>query len=197
MPVKFDVAKFDNDPWVKGDIVSVIPDGMDFSQSASGFFIGVEITDATYEQANHYIHGWQIDFVFTLLAQNASGWRYQIEVDPAVLDVSETAKANIKSEMQDHVEGSEYWEGASVFAFSANSMTVDIPKNGPYQSANGMSNLDYLQWLKRDFSDKFKTTIGVRRYYFDPTEVDKVPANGSVQITKAQALARIIDRLDL
>ncbi len=100
--------------------------------------------------------------------------------------------------MQDHCNGgSEYWEGCNVVSFTASSMTVDIPKNGVYQTANGLSDLDYLKLLKSDFSDIFMTVLNVRRYYFLEADVDTaISQGGQITLTKAQALNKVQDRLD-
>ena len=155
------------------------------------------ISDATHAEAQHYIEGWVIDFSHTIENQNANFWWITIEVDPAYIDASETSRAELKAGMQDHVTTTEYWEGTSVVSFTSSSMTVKIPKNGVYQTAEGLSNLDYLKLLKSDFSDVFKTFLKIRRYHFSGAGVDTVIAQGgSITITKAQALNNIIDRLD-
>jgi len=76
-------------------------------------------------------------------------------------------------------------------------LVVDIPKNGIYQTAQGLTNTAYLQALKSDFSDIFRESIAVRRYYFLEADVDAAYAlpNGQVTLTTAQALAKIVDKL--
>ena len=154
------------------------------------------ISDASHAEAQHYIEGWEIDFSHTLDNQNNNFWWVIIEVDPAYIDASETSKTELKTSMQDHVVNSKYWAGSSVVSFTSSSMTVKIPKGGTYQTAEGLSNLDYLKLLKSDFSDIFKTFLKIRRYHFSEADVDNVIAQGGeITITKAQALNNIIDRL--
>jgi len=196
MPVSFTIAKVDVSPHVKGDIVSIVPRIRDMWDH--DLFIGVVVPDATREEARHFIHSWKVDFKHTLNSENAFGWQYTIEVDPVYISASEIGKSELKDRMQDHVNNtSKYWEGSQVVSFSPNSMTVNIPKNGPYQTAKELSNLDYLKLLKSDFSDIFKTVINVRRYHFSEADVDQVVALGNVvTLTKAQVLNKILDRLD-
>lgn len=147
----------------------------------------------------HYAFGWEVDFVHVLVDQDQDSWTYRLEVDPALISASDVGKAEMKTAMRDHIEsGSEYWEGSQVLSFGPNSITVQIPKNGPYQVANGMSDNNYRKLLRSDFSDIFKTVINIRRYHFSESDVDDLVNNhgGQRTVTAAQAMSVIIDRLD-
>lgn len=99
--------------------------------------------------------------------------------------------------MQDHVENSEYWDGSQVVSFTSSSMTVDVPKNGIYQMASGLNNLDYLKLLKSNFRDVFRTQLNVSRYHFSESDVDAViAAGGTVTRTKQQAITHMLDKLE-
>lgn len=197
MSAKFDVAKINLRSFSKGEIVSIAPEGMDCSDDTVNF-ICVEITNVTREEAHDYVNEWKIDFDYNQLSQNAQRWIYEVTVDPVYISATETGKAQIKQEMRDHIEsGSEYWEGCTVLDFTAESITVRIPKNGVYQTAEGLSDVEYLRILKLDFSDIFKTVFAIRRYYFTEAYVDQVVAAGNyVAITKSESLSIIQDRLD-
>jgi hypothetical protein len=198
MPAYITLAAKDFKSYKKGDILSVAIEGKQHTISSSGNFVGVEITGATGEQVKHFTLDWQVDFSHTLNSENAFGWQFIIEVDPAYISMSNVGKAELKDGMQDHINNtSKYWEGSTVVGFTSNSMTVNIPKNGPYQTANGLSDIDYLKKLKRDFSDIFKTRINPHRYHFSEADVDIVLANGgTITVTKEVALNKIIDKLD-
>jgi len=197
MPAYLDIAARDLTSYKKGDIVAIAIEGKQCSVDPSGAFVGLTISDASRDQVHHYVNDWKIDFKHTLNGQNAFGWQYIIEVDPIYISVSEVGKAELKSKMQDHINNSPYWEGSEVVAFTTISMTVNIPKNGPYQTAHGLDNIDYLKLLKSDFSDIFKARLNIRRYHFSEADVDQVIAGGgAITLTKAQALSKIIDRLE-
>jgi len=146
---------------------------------------------------HHYINDWHIDFRHVFVAENELGWRYRIEVDPIYISASDVGKQEVKSEMVSLVESGEYWEGSRVFKIKSDYMTVDIPKNGVYQTASGLSDLDYLKLLKKDFSDVFRQRLNVSRYHFSEADVDTViAAGGTIEQTKLQALNKVLDKLE-
>lgn len=203
MPAKLSVAGVDmKGRYTKGDIISVLPEGGDWgNRQVPPNWVRLEITDATTAQAQQYLEGWSIDFVFTLVNQNASGWRYRVEVDPAVISASGVGKNDLKSEMQSlitYAEPDSLWDGCSTVNFKSDGWTVDIPKNGPYQTATGDTDEEYRQELKADVQDKFTAAVALRRYRFADADVDYAlgQPNGYVAITKAQALNKIIDKLE-
>ena len=196
MPAFLDIAAMDLKSYDKGDIISIAPDMC--SQDPSGRMVGVEITDTTVEESLRYVHDWQVDFEHTLVGQNAFGWQYTISVDPIYISASDVGRGELKDKMITHIENSSnYWEGSAVVSFTSNSMTVNIPKDGPYQTAHGLDNIDYLKLLKSDFSDIFKTRLKASRYHVSESDVDTIiAAGGFMQITKAQALNKVIDKLE-
>lgn len=181
-----------------GEVVDVKPEGHIWgTREQPPGYVHFTITGATVEQVLEYIGAWDIDFLHTLVNQNAAGWRYRIEVDPIYISASDVGKTELKAAMQDHVEGgSEYWEGSVVVSFTTSSMTVDIPKNGVYQTAEGLTDVQYLKLLRDDFRDIFMTQLDQRRYYFAQADVDTALANnGELTMTKAEAQAAVIDKL--
>jgi len=184
----------------KGDIASLLPEGAEYgSREVPPDYVRLEISDATNAQVLQYITGWDVDFKHTLVSQNGSGWRYQVEVDDIYIDASQRSKVQIKGNMIRHIDDatSGPWEGCATVSFTPTQLVVDIPKNGIYQTAQSMNNTAYLQALKSDFSDIFRESIAVRRYYFLEADVDAAYAlpNGQVTLTTAQALAKIVDKL--
>ena len=185
----------------KGDIVSIVPDGGVFgSKEVPPDFVRLEISDATFNEALHYIQNWTVDYEHTLVSQNATGWRYRIEVDPQYVDVSSRSKQAIKQAMLDHIDGAatgSLWDGSAIVSFSQIEMVVDIPKQGVYETANSLTKSQYLQALKADFSDIFSEGFAWKRYHFSEADVDAAVAlpNGQVTGTKAQVLNKLVDKL--
>ena len=184
----------------KGDIVSIVPDGGEFgTKEVPPDFVRLEISDATTAQAQQYIEQWTVDFKHTLVTQNAAGWRYRIEVDDIYVDTSQRSKVMIRQNMIDHIDGAigGPWQGAVTVSFTPTELVVDIPKNGVYQTANALTDTNYLLALKLDFSDIFRESLALRRYYFTKADVDLAYGlpNGQVTLTTAQALTKIVDKL--
>ena len=182
-----------------GEIVDVKDDGHVWgTREQPPNYIHVTVTGATREQASEYLEGWQIKFLFTLVNQNAAGWRYRVEVDPAYISASNMGQAQMKSQMQEMVTSTEEWEGSSVQSFTSTSMTVDIPKNGVYQTGSGLTNQQYLALLKSMFADVFDNFLDPRRFKFADSDVATALAgDGTWTLTKAEAQAELIDKLTL
>ena len=187
--------------YIKGDIVSIVPDGGDWGTKVKPpDYIRLEISDTTTAQATQYIEQWIVDFKHTLVSQNGSGWRYQVEVDDVYVDVSQRSKVMIRGTMITHIDEatSGPWEGCATVSFTPTTLVVDIPKNGIYQTAQGLTNTAYLQALKSDFSDIFREALALRRYHFPEADVDAAYGllDGYVVLTTAQALPKLLDKLD-
>jgi hypothetical protein len=199
MPVKLLVRAMTFGNHEKGDVVSVLPEGADYgNKECLPNYIRLIITDATRDEVQHYTFDWQVDFSHTLVNENTLSWRYRIETDPVYVSASDVGKNVLKEQMKTHCEGgSEYWAGCSVVQLKVDKMVVDIPKNGPYQTASGLSDFEFLKLLKSDFSDIFKTRLAIRRYYFAEADVDQAIAlGGTIELTKLQALNKVVDRLE-
>lgn len=200
MPAYLDIATRDLDTFKKGDIVSISIKGKGGSIDPTGAFITLIISDATREQAYRYIRDWKIDFSHTLVSQNAFGWQFLIEVDPVWISASGIGRASVKDKMRSHIDNARAgspWQGCMVALFSVNSMTVNVPKNGTYQTTKGLDNIDYLGALKSDFRDIFRSQLMPRRYYFSEADVDQVvAAGGTITLTKVQVLSKVLDKLE-
>ena len=201
MPAYLDIAARDLTSYKKGDIVGIAIKGKEGSQGPSGAFITLIISDATREQAYRYIRDWKIDFSHTLVSQNAFGWQFLIEVDPVYVSASGIGRAVIKDKMRNHIDNASIdspWHGCLVALFTSDSMTVTVYKNGTYQTAKGLDNIDYLATLKADFRDIFRKQWLPRRYHFSESDVDQViAAGGTITLTKVQVLNKVLDKLDV
>lgn len=187
--------------YAKGDIVSMATQGGVFgTKEVPPDFVRLEVSDANNAEVEQFLFNWSVDFSHTLVTQNASGWRFRLEVGPQYLDASNRSKAVIKGAMLRHINDANAtspWKGCLVDSFTQTEIVVDIPKGGVYQTAQSLTESQYLLALKSDFSDIFRESFRVRRYYFMIADVDfaLTQLNGQVTLTKVQALAKIVDKL--
>ena len=157
-------------------------------------FIRITLTDADKSQVTQYLFDWVVDFEWTIQSQNAAGWRFRVEVDPQYVSASGTGRDILRQEMEDWVAEPYEAQGAggTVVTISASQLVADIPKTG----LGAAEDLAKRAELKSRFSDKFRDTVLPRRYYFASSDVDTVIGNGGLQdLTRAQAIALLIDRL--
>ena len=150
------------------------------SMEALPDFVVVTISDATADQIIHYTENYKNVIDYALIASNASGRRYSLSVDPKIIEL-EGEDAGIKQEVRALLVD-DY--NAVIVSYDSVTATavVDIP------------NTDWAL-LKADVKDIFEQHY-IDRYVFSESDVDLALSNGgTVTITKAQALARIIDRL--
>lgn len=213
-PVYLQVAAMDfPGKFRKGDIVEVYASGtLKSDWCVPPDWCWAEITDRSKNQVNAYLTGWNIQFVQTLMNQNATRWRFRIEVDPVYISASELGKYEIKQEMTDYINGhvthwASLWYKCSIVSFNNAGIVIDIPK--PYQGNTMYDGTDpewilmwetnhtgFLKELRDDFHDKFATVLDIRRYYFNPDSVDIIIGQGGEWVgTHTQALNHIIDKL--
>lgn len=182
---KGDVVTVKDEPWAWG-AKEGLPD-----------FIRVTISDATAAQVANFLDAWPTDYQFSIVNQNASGWRFRVEVDPAYISATGVGRDVLKSEMTAWV--TEPYEGGrgaggTVVSFAVDSMTCDIPKTGLGSAEDLVKRAE----LKARFSDRFATLFQPARYHFAASDVDTVVASGGLQtLSRAQAQAVIVDRLAL
>lgn len=183
MPCKILIRAQLAGPWQIGFPVLVVEDDHEFGiREALPEFVVIRITDATKDQVIHFIKKWKTNFTHEILAENVSGYRIKISVHPRVVSVfgqNQGLKTAIKLELVGN------W-GAVIFdaALDQQYVTIDIPK--PVN----------LQALKVDILDKFEQDLDVCINYFTVADVDLViAAGGYMEMNKAQALAKLKNRL--
>ncbi len=141
----------------------------------------VRITDATKAQAEHYLESWQKEFVHEILQDHVMGYRVKVSVDPAFISASganKELKARLKTDLVRN------W-GVSIVSYENYEVVFDIPK--PVD----------LQALKAHVYDVFSERVDTRFYYFSSEDVDLALAQGGyIELTKAQVLNRIKNKLD-
>lgn len=151
-------------------------------------WVRLRITDASKSQVEHFLDNWRNEFTFDLVASNVFGRRYQIGVNPAVVQVF-GADAGVKQAMRDYIV-SNYNATLIAFDQSQVSATFDIP------NPVGQTWPEFLQQARASILDAFEQQVSTNRYRFSDADVAlAVAAGGSMELTTAQALARIIDRL--
>jgi len=151
-------------------------------------YVVLTIPDATKAEVDTYTNNWVNTFSYELLGSNAAGRRYKMSVNPKVVTDFGIDKG-FGIEIKNYVV-SEYGAVLVNAAVNQEWATFDIPN----PTAVGWTL--YAQQIKADLLDVFETQVATRRYIFSPADVDiAVAAGGFIEITKAQAIARIVDRL--
>ncbi len=182
MPVEILIAATNLNSSKKGDICAVHDSPWTWGNKESlPRYVQLTISDATEAQTHHYLDQWTTKFDHEILNEDGSGYRVRVSVDPSVISASNVGKSQIKSRMLSWIEGN--YNGQSV-TFTADSMTVDIPK--PVD----------LQEVKRAFADIFDVRFQKRKYHFSDADVDTVVGQGgTIVLTTAQALNYIKDKV--
>ena len=143
-------------------------------------FVIIEISDRAAHQIEPYMASKTNAFTWEVVASNASGRRYRIEVNANVA-ADFPAKA-VGNELKDYLIAN---YGATLHAHDEQNkqwMEINIPNT---------------QWsdLKSDILDKFEETIRMRRYLFAESDVDFVASRGGFYSTTLSTVgSRIIDR---
>ena len=198
----------------KGEITSVF-DGADFANKVRlPRLLRVEVTGATAVQVEGWLNRVRQYLLYSIVAENALGWRIKIEIDPNVQSMTGVANA-LKKQFRDYIlqigddpqQDHPDWEASEVSHTDAE-MIVDIAKA---QAAD-------LTAIKIEASVYFNQEIADllhwRKYYFGDAIVDPKVTQGATDeaaaelpggnlpsdwthdtITKAAALSVIIDRL--
>lgn len=187
MPCELLIAAVDNPngaKYQKGDIKDVRDDDQlavhpwgaleDLPRS-----IRVRITNATAAEVEGYLSEMKDVINYELVNSNAQGRRYRLYVHPKILTNGGSFRAGIRDLLQDE--------------YNATLVSADLP-NG--EVTLDIPNTDW-QAMRVDILDKFESVVRRRRYRFTDSAVDTAIANnGRATITKAQAIANIVDRLE-
>jgi len=144
-------------------------------------YVILRITDCDASQVEHFLRQWCKTFSYEILAENDQGYRVRVTVDPQCISVSGDNR-NLRAELKTYIQDT---YGAIVVSYEAYEVVVDIPK--PVVLAE----------VKADIHDKFDEVVDHRIFYFDGAAVDYAIAQGGlVELTKAQVLAMIRNKLD-
>lgn len=155
-------------PWGSGE---ALPD-----------YVKMRISDVDdAETVRNYLDNWRNVISYELIASNSSGRRYTLSMNPNVITEFGLDKG-IRQEIHDYLQ--EHYGAVLVDSnLSEAWATYDIP------------NTDW-EFLRRDILDVFEEQLAPDRYRFTEADVDlAIAAGGTIELTQAQVLARVIDRL--
>ena len=185
------VGRYKGDPQeVRDDsILPVKPWG---SKEGPPEFVILHVTDAPASQVQVYMDGVVNTFEYEIQAENPSGWRIRISLNPKITELYGIDKG-VRNDMRDYLIDN--WGGV-VFDYDNVNHTyavMDFPKPLIFIPTG----IEYgLPELKADVHDKFVNVAFRRRYRFSEADVDQVLGlGGKVDQTLAQVNASVIDRI--
>ena len=181
MPAEILIHAYTHDSFLKGSICLIKDSPAVWGRmEAPPDFVVVIISDTTAAQVVSFTENYKNEILYELLNSNELGRRYSLSVNPKILEL-EGEEAGLKQEIRD-VLVDDYSATIVSYVPATATAVVDIP------------NTDW-DALKANLKDIFEQHY-IDRYVFSESDVDLALANGgTVTITKAQALNRIIDRL--
>lgn len=164
-----DAALIDSGEWPWGNLIK-LPE-----------YILVRISDATVEEVMEYRQSVEDTLSWELQNSNANGRRYRVYIDPKILAIRPGMRSKIRDVLvEDYgatVRSADLENGEAVF---------DIPN--PVEGS----------WadLRNRFVYDFQQRAAKRRYKLSSAAVDQVVAAGGwVEVTRAQFIANLEDRL--
>jgi len=146
-------------------------------------WVNIIITDADKAEirALHLRQQWFIKFKHEITKENPAGYTIRTSVDDAYINASQTSASVMKNSMIAFLQN----EGATSVTFAYDSVTYKLAKPAD------------LPALKAKFADAFDTRFHARLLYATEAEVDTIIAlGGEVEVTKAQFLTRLKNKLD-
>lgn len=203
------VRAIDGNVSKKGEVSSVLPTANFSRGNRLPRVLRMEVTGATVAQIEEWLGRLTAMLNYSIVAENPQRWRVRIELDPAVVaatGITGDFKQSLKSYiLDDPHEGN--WT-ATQFSQSPIQLTVNIAKGQTFDLTDIKA--DVNAW----FRDKLETVLHFRRYFFPDSIIDPRVSQGVIDeavaedgegnlpsdflhdsITKAQALAVIVDRL--
>lgn len=151
-------------------------------------YVILRITDGSKVEVDHYTDNWKNELSYELLGENAEGRRYKISVNPKIVTefgVTKGVAIGVKKVLED-----EYSAVLFDAALNRQYAIFDIP------NPTSVGWTLYVQQIKATLLDRFESQVDTRRYIFSPSDVDiAIAAGGKISLTKAQTLARVVDRL--
>ncbi len=179
MPCQLLVAATTHAKETKGEIL-VVHDEPAVWGNREGLpdYVIVRISNAAAVEVNQYLVSWKTGFSHSVATLPNLDKQITLTINQKIVDLFGTIQG-LKLAMKTYLE--DRWS-ATVISYNSTEAVFDVP---------GATD---LALLKADLLDKFEKQFG-HRFLFDPAEVDiAVGLGGFVDVTKAQAIARIIDR---
>ncbi len=143
-------------------------------------YVILRISNASADQVIEFLVPWTTDFVHSVSTNPDLSKQITVSISQKILDIFGNIRG-FKSKMRDYLE--DKW--------SATIVTYDNSLN---QAVFNVPAVTDLAELKSDLLDKFEEQLGPR-WLFAEADVDIALAQGgTVQLNKAQAISKIIDR---
>ena len=193
----------------KGEVVSLRDDAVFGLKARLPRVLRIEVTGATAAEIDQFLGRLISAVSYSIVFENSAGWRVRMELDQSIIAVTgmdNSFKQSIKSYILDDLH-EDKWT-ATQFSQSPTQLTVDIAKGQTFDL------LQIKQDVNTEFKDKLQKVLHFQRYFFPDVIVDPRVTQGLINeeanedgegnlpenwthdtITKAQALAAIVDRL--
>lgn len=160
-------------------------------------YVRLRVTGVTKSQLDAWTANWNKTLNYTIVNQNASGWRVRMTVDPTLVSVSgdnQELRAGVKDAIQ-------HQYGFSIVSFTTTEVVFDIPKGPSDTIVTPLGTFDTLADLKADWNDKWEEIHQPRRWYFPTAVMNTIEAaiTGGAdyyETTKAEAQGYVRDRVD-
>jgi len=145
-------------------------------------YVHLTISDASKEEVVGYLSTWELFYKTTVLSQTTEHYTVRVAVDPAYISASAVGRYMMNNRMVTWAE--DRW-GCTNITLNKSYIDMDVPKPAD------------LSVMKKEFDKAFKVLMDFRRYKFSVADVVTALADdGTITLTKQQALSRVIDKLD-
>lgn len=176
MPVQLLVAASDHAKQLKGQVIHVQDEPCAWGAvERPPNYVVVRIADATKAQVEGYLETARNVFAYSH-ATRGQRIEVQVSVAPGIVALGGGVRLAARTYLEDA------W-GAVFASWADGTATFDVDRSV------------VLAEMKADLLDRFEDRLGPR-YRFAPADVDQaLAAGGTAELTRAQAQARIVDRL--
>ncbi len=141
-------------------------------------YVILRITDASANQVQEFLVRWKSNFQHSVSTNPDLSKQITVTISSKIVDIFGTIRG-LKLQMKIRLE--DEW-GATIISYNSTEAIFNVPADTD------------LAALKADLLDIFEEQIGPR-WLFSEADVDiALGLGGTVELSKAQAIARIIDR---
>lgn len=153
------------------------------SYGAPGEFVVVHLAGVGKAQADQYLQAIRNEVRFSIVAENAQGYRIRADVNPKVWQLFGADKG-VKRELLDFLTTTYGAVLQSHDTVNQEWAIVDVPKPAD------------LAAIRADVLDLFEQQLDGRRYHFTEADCDLAVQNGGfMELTATQVINRLVDRL--
>ncbi len=141
-------------------------------------YVVVRIKNANAAQIEQFLRRWKTNFAHSVSTLPDLSKQITVTISPRLTEIFGTIQG-LRLQMKTHLE--DQW-GAAIVSYNSTQAVFNVPADTD------------LAALKADILDEFEEQVGPR-WLFSSADVDTaLAAGGFVEVTKAQAQARIVDR---